>query len=379
MTYQSTINEINYATEGHMIDDITKCVVSNVNNEDLHISHHCNIDHHNIDNYEIIIRSIVDDTFEISAIIATRIYKKIIDVNFYNSVECPPIIKLYKSMMRQLLEKYINSGTRYSSFFTLDYELHQIKIKFVVDLHYIKENIILNLYEYTQESFEQKIDNKVITIEEQLIERITYFQPKTYILSEVKYEREEDEWMSNFKWDIAHQIERNRFIDLSKKYLINWGKTYNGTLMPITKIEPLCLTVSANMAHLYGWIDITDNMQQITIPKETGIYEYIPRVLQHFTNVNISTHRIITQRGCGPHPCIDSKDFAEGHLILEQNNLRITGNIIEHFQRGFNCICVIHPTNCSCKNDLLYPKYLYDPSVVSSNKKYIVVNTHFLI
>lgn len=155
-----------------------------------------NNDYRNIDNYNINIRTIINNTFEITAVIATRIYKKIIDNEFYESVECPPVLNLYRIMMRQVLEKYIHDDSKYSSHITMDFEPREIKLSFVVDLGYVKEHVTLKLPEHTHESFEQKMDNKIAKIEEELSEEVNSFKPKTYVLERIEYTDEEDKFMS---------------------------------------------------------------------------------------------------------------------------------------------------------------------------------------
>lgn len=329
-----------------------------------------NNDFHNIDNYEINIRSIGDNTFEIIATIASRIYKKMIDEDFYDSDECPPVLEMYKIVLRQILEKHVYSGAKYSSFFTIDYELHKIKLNFVVNLEYVKEHMSLILNEYTHESFEQKMDKKILKIEEELIERVSTFQPKTYILEQVKYTKQEDQFMRDFKWDIAHQSERDRFIKLSDKYFINGNKGMTMTdgsgrpvdalmykLISISKIEPLCLTVSENIAHLYGWIDITDNhnkIKEIIIPISAGINPIIPRIIQYSSDIRIQSQYVI--------------DNGEGFLILNQNKLSIIGSL--NNKNSYRGIVGVRAQFTGLDDG---------SSIISSRKKYVVINTHFLI
>jgi hypothetical protein len=66
---------------------------------------------------------------------------------------------------------------------------------------------------------------------------------QTIVLSSIDYTEDEDNFMSNYKADLAHQSEKEKYILLSNKYL---NKMY--------KIEPLILTIENNMAHLYGWM-----------------------------------------------------------------------------------------------------------------------------
>jgi hypothetical protein len=325
--------------------------------------------HHNIDDYEINIKSLAGDAFEISATISQSIYKKIIDSDFYESEECLPILKLYKNMLRQFLETQIHSGNKYSTFITMVYEIHVIKLNFVVDLGFVKEALVLELNEYTQESFEQKIDGRIEEIENGLIKRVEDFRPKTYILEGIEYDRREDRFMKNFKWEIAHQEEKEKFIKLSEKYFMlgihspSVSGCGNGLpdLQPISisKLEPLCLTITNNVAHLYGWFNIIENSDKVTkeiiIPEEIGIYSGIPRILQHF-NVRIDPNNInntiVTEMG---------------FLVLNENKLSIIG--MYHHKWNINGII--------SKN--FFPGYHNDQKIQSSNKKILIIDTHFLI
>jgi hypothetical protein len=71
----------------------------------------------------------------------------------------------------------------------------------------------------------------------------TQYGKQTIVLSSIDYTEDEDNFMNNYKVDLAHQSEKEKYILLSNKYL---DKLY--------KIEPLILTIENDMAHLYGWM-----------------------------------------------------------------------------------------------------------------------------
>jgi hypothetical protein len=88
---------------------------------------------------------------------------------------------------------------------------------------------------------------------------------QTIVLSSIDYTEDEDNFMNNYKADLAHQSEKEKYILLSNKYL---NKMY--------KIEPLILTIENNMAHLYGWMAFE---QEYNIPSYINTKSIMKRYL----------------------------------------------------------------------------------------------------
>jgi hypothetical protein len=114
------------------------------------------------------------------------------------------------------------------------------------------------------------------------------------VLSSVAYTEDEDIFMNNYKAELAHQSEKEKYILLSKKYL---SKIY--------KIEPLILTFENDSAHLYGWMQlkqeyvIPSNINTNSIMKRnlwkqtmTSHYTYTADVILHNNKLSCeSTHQ----------------------------------------------------------------------------------------
>jgi len=133
---------------------------------------------HDIDNYDINLVSQVDGSYNINAVFYTKIYKKVINDITINSM--PPIIKTYPKMLRDILERHIYSKHKNSAFFSMIYNQDRIELSFIVDLDYIKENIKIELLEFTQETFEQKIDERLNGMNLMLFETIENNKPDIY-------------------------------------------------------------------------------------------------------------------------------------------------------------------------------------------------------
>jgi hypothetical protein len=318
------------------------------------------IDNNNIDIYKINIQLFQNDDFEIIAILSNKIYKKFIDEEFYSSKDCPPFIKIYKSILQEQLTKQINSETKYSSFFKLNYKINSIELSFVLDFNYVKENITLELFEFIEESIEQKLNIRIKEMESVIeemkeeIEELQNSKQKTYILDFVEYDDEEDMFMKEFNWDLANQAERNKYIKLCDKYfIITMADHVNNKekylQVALTKVEPLCLTIKNGFAHVHGWFQIdhkNGKSKEIIIPKIYDIYANIPRIIQDVSSPYV-----------GP-----------GFLILNKNKLNIIGEVIG------SGIGIDH-LFCSENQRHL----LNNPMIKGTNKRYISVNTKFLI
>ena len=224
----------------------------------------------NVDNYDVNIRSMDENTYELIAIFSTRVYKKIIDQDYIQ--QSSPIIKSCPNLLRQALERHIYSKNDHSSFFEMKYTQDKITLKFVIDMDYIKETIVLKLHEFTQKSFEQKIDERIDILVDDLADKVENMQPNKYILKGIEYIDSEDEFIHSFNWDVAHQEERKKYIKLIDDKYIIMGDV-------IIKREPLTLTIDKGVAHLYGWMEFN---KPIEIPEDIETNSKIARMIQTF-------------------------------------------------------------------------------------------------
>jgi hypothetical protein len=161
-------------------------------------------------------------------------------------------------------------------------------------------------------------------------------------LDAFNYFKEEDDFMIKFKWDLASQGEKERFIKLADKYMIH-NNNNNILQSNIMKIEPLCLEVSNSNAYLYGWFNI---QKEIMIPEKVKIWSALPRILQ----------------------CIyynDSSNYVrQGYLILHHNKLYIK-SVSQGFHSEFTY-------NSSYLNNT-------DNKVPITTKKYAIIFIRFSI
>ena len=101
--------------------------------------------------------------------------------------------------------------------------------------------------------------------------------------------------MNNYKAELAHQSEKEKYISLSKKYL---DKIY--------KIEPLILTFENDSAHLYGWMQLkqeyiipsninTNSIMKRNLLRQTapGNYHYTADVTLHNNKLTCVTQQVL--------------------------------------------------------------------------------------
>ena len=152
--------------------------------------------------------------------------------------------------------------------------------------------------------------------------------PETFILQDVKYIKEEDEYVNKFCWELANQCEKEKYIKIvNEKYLLNMyyhdddfekddvknTKIHKKRVFPfkLVKREPLILTKIGNNCNIRGWVNIgkliRSGMQYTTyegtntliiLPSNTGIYSHNDRYIYRSsaTNFILSKNKISLNR-----------------------------------------------------------------------------------
>lgn len=229
---------------------------------DLNTSNHSDKNINDVDNYDINILTKNNESYDIVAVFHTHVYKT--TINEYVIKTMQPIFQVYPHLLRDSLERHIYSGDDNSEFFEMKYEPSKITLSFLLDLDYLKETIIIELFEFTQKTLEQnrRLDD--------MDNRIYKSSSEIYYLQRVEYDDGEDEFINSFKWDMASQKEREYYIKLAKEKYIWYHDCY-------VRIEPLVLMKMGNMCHIVGWMNIS--MDNIAIPEKANIYSDISRII----------------------------------------------------------------------------------------------------
>jgi hypothetical protein len=171
-----------------------------------------------------------------------------------------------------------------SDFFTLKYAPEKLLLRFIIDLDYIKENILLELKAVTQKSFEQLVEQRLDGMNNNLKNSLVNNKPKTFILRSIEYCPDDIGFVNRFKWDLGNQLERERFLKLTSEKFITWfllnpngSCTRTKDIDKIIQIEPLILQINDNVCHLFGMVDFSQ--PTVTLPEETDIYSDLTRIL----------------------------------------------------------------------------------------------------
>jgi hypothetical protein len=105
-----------------------------------------------------------------------------------------------------------------------------------------------------------------------------------YVLEDVEYSDDEDDFVLNFDKTLANQKETERFINLvNTKYILlthygshMWSHVY------IIKKDKLVMTINNNIAHIFGWIGCNKELQCSTnIPSSINTNSKITRILSN--------------------------------------------------------------------------------------------------
>ena len=343
-----------------------------------------------------------EESFELVAELSNRKFKTIIDQKFYDCDECAPTLKLHRSILRTVLETHIHD----EDFFEFQEGTSELIVSFAINLGYgVKEKVVLRLEEEIEDEpiivakrkiceMEKKMEEikgemekikmeieirdellsntnkmnwdgttELITGLEERMERMEDDNDKVYVLDHVPYTDADDKFVMDFKWELANQAERDRFIMVTKKYFV--GGSYGLGEIPkyaqITRVEPLCLKVSGKVVHIWGWYDVKKwRNDGIEIPEEAGVESVVPRILQHVSNKKmIST-------GHGNAYAYEH----EGILMLYKNRLSIVGPMMDRFHSGLNELHNHHSVS-NLDNT--------DNKVAITRNGYIIIDTWFYI
>lgn len=303
-----------------------------------------------------------DQSYEIAVELPFRTFKKTIDQAYFVDHQCPAIFKLHPDMLRTILETHLND----KDFFEMEEDGHELSISFSVDLGYgVKEKIILRLEEdgpiTAMKRKIEEIEKRMGEIKDR-IDAIEESDERLYILDHKQCTEDENIFVMNFKWELANQGEREKYIKLTKKYFVIGHyriQAQKRQIPPLTYVEPLCLEVSGKRAHVWGWFDVEKWEHGIEIPIEAKIWSTVPRILQHVSNpYHAETH--------GP------ASGQEGVLMLYENRLSIVGPILDKLNPGLNEFHYYADDGRGHRNNI------YNNVSVSMNK-YIVVDARFII
>ena len=284
-------------------------------------------------------------------------------------------------MLKNVLEKHLCDRPFF--WFAMDDDFENLTMTFYIDLGYgVKERVVLDLCEEevvvegplsdvirkidkmgkSMDNLEKMIndlDDRMDDLCEQIDElKMDDGKDKLYVLDCVKYNEEEDKFVMFFKWDMASQAERERFIEVTKKYLI-LGKQLPhrevDTYQPIyiSRVEPLCLKISGGVVYVWGWYDVQKWKNGIEIPEEAGVYSVVPRILHNVKRIYVGQHSGYSYKGV---------------LILHKNKINIIWEeLATHY--GLPGFRVVPPSFLDKT----------DNKVETSKKTYITINTFFSI
>jgi hypothetical protein len=112
-----------------------------------------------------------------------------------------------------------------------------------------------------------------------------------YILEDIEYTDDEDDFVLNFNVGLANQKEKQRFIDLvNSKYILSNSKISGSSndWYNIIKRDKLILTIVNNIAHISGWISCNNpnNECSTNIPHNINTHSKITRIINNMIIIN---------------------------------------------------------------------------------------------
>ena len=102
-----------------------------------------------------------------------------------------------------------------------------------------------------------------------------------YVLEDIEYSDEEDDFVLNFDKTLANQKETERFINLvNTKYILLTSMVGTYSYVYIIRKDKLIMTVNDNIAHIFGWIGCNKELQcSTTIPLSINTHSKITRII----------------------------------------------------------------------------------------------------